>query len=317
MARKSRKHMQLHIQQETERSVYRVAIYARISVDNKEDTNMSVENQIMICKKKLEEYHDLHFVEAYIDQGQTGTNFNRPAFSRLMEDIREGNINCVIVKDLSRFGRNYLETGYYLEYVFPYLGVRFLSVNDDFDSNLVDGNDALLLSLKGILHENYAKDISRKVSSAIDIKKKSGKFMNRIPPYGYVVSQKDKYQLEIHTEQSEVIRLIFHWRLEGMGPSLIAKKLNDMKVLTLRNYRYFLGYADGKKESTWHGSTIVNILQNPCYLGCLVERKTQKWLYQGGVFEKIHPSCWNIIKHTHEPIIDEEIFYKVQTLQRG
>ncbi|WMI82311.1 recombinase family protein [Anaerotignum sp. MB30-C6] len=312
MARKSRKNTQLGMKEEKEMVKYNAAIYARLSVEDRGQEAASVENQILIAYNFLENHKDLNFVDTYIDTGQTGTNFNRPAFSRLMEDIEKGKITCIIVKDLSRFGRNYLETGNYLDYIFPYMGVRFISVNDNFDSKSINNTDALMVSLKSILHDHYAKDISKKVSTAIDIKKKAGKYMNRMPPYGYVLSQGDKYKLEVHQEQKEVIRCIYRWRLEGVGPSAIARKLNDMEVPTLLKYRFLEGYSDGKEDALWHGSTVLNILKNPCYLGCLVERKTQKALYKGGLTETLPQ--WTIIRNTHEAIISEESFEEVQKL---
>ncbi len=311
MARKSRKNTHFG---EKKTPNYKAAIYARLSVEDKDMEDSSIETQILIAQKFLEEQEDLTLIDTYIDNGQTGTNFHRPAFCSLLQDLQRGRINCIIVKDLSRFGRNYLETGDYLENIFPQMGVRFISVNDNFDSNLANAQDALMVSLKSILHDSYAKDISKKVSTAIDVKKKNGKFMSRIAPYGYVPSKADKYQLEIQKEEAEIVKNIFRWRMEGMGPSTIARKLNDLGVPTQRRRRFLAGYSDGKEAALWRGSTVLNILKNPCYFGCLVERKTQRSLCKGGVAEVIPQEKWNIIKNAHEPIIVQEYFDKVQEI---
>lgn len=315
MARKSRKNTQLRNAATKNYPNYKAAIYARISVEDKDLEGSSIENQILIAKNYIENQSDLILIDTYIDNGQTGTNFNRPAFFRLLQDLESERINCMIVKDLSRFGRNYLETGRYLENIFPCKGVRFISVNDHFDSNFTEDCDGFILSLKSILHDSYAKDISKKVTTAIDVKKKNGKFMNRIPPYGYVRSKSNPYKLEVSEAQAEIVRSIFRWRLEGLGPAVIARKLNEMEVPSWFRLRFLEGHPDGRETALWHGSTVINILKNPCYLGCLVERKTQKALYKGGLTEVLPRENWNFIKNTHEPIIPPEIFYKVQEIQ--
>ncbi|WP_352399023.1 recombinase family protein [Anaerotignum sp.] len=312
MARKSRKSLQYSEKEKKENLKYNTAIYARLSVEEEENQDSSIKNQILIATEYGRNKEDLNLVKIYIDNGKTGTNFKRPGFTCLMEDIAKGNIHCVIVKDLSRFGRNYLECGRLLETVFPNMGVRFISVTDHFDSLYSDDNDGLIISLKEILHDHYAKDISKKVSTALGVKKKKGKFLNRIPPYGYEISKEDKYQLVVCQEQAEVVRNIFRWRLEGMGSTAIARKLNDMGVPSYFKLRYLQGFADGKETALWRGSTIIGILKNPTYLGCLVERKTEKALYKGGRLRTLPQETWNLIQKTHEPIIAKGIFDQVQ-----
>lgn len=313
MARVSRKKLQSSEYEKKQKPQYNTAIYARLSIEEEEKQDSSIRNQILIARDYVEKHDDLSFIKTYIDNGQTGTNFDRPGFAHLMKDLNRGKVNCVIVKDLSRFGRNYLETGRLLETVFPYMGIRFISVNDNFDSNYCDDNGEIMISLKGILHDHYAKDISKKVSTAIAVKKKSGKFMNRIPPYGYGISPKNKYQLEIQQEQAEVVRSIFRWRIEGMGCAAIARRLNDMEVPSYFKLRYMQGFGDGKKTALWHGSTVMGILKNPIYLGCLVERKTEKAFYKGGGLLTLPQDEWNLIQKTHEPIISKMIFDEVQS----
>ena len=314
MARKSRKNLQtenLHPQTET---LYHTAIYARLSIEDNGIQGDSIENQIEMIEQYISKCHDLKVVRFFVDNGERGTNFERPAFSDMMEEVKKGTINCIVVKDLSRFGRNYLETGNYLEKIFPYLGIRFISVNDHFDSLYGGGSDTLLVPLKSILHDTYAKDISRKVSSAIGIKKKSGKFMGKIPPYGYVRDEQDRYKLCVHTERAEIIRMIFKWRTQGLGSVSIAHRLNDMAVPTQLQIRYMEGHHDGKEHALWRGSAVVDILKNPCYIGCIVERKGSNLLCNGRENKVISESEWNLIENTHEPIIDKETFERVQKL---
>ena len=172
----------------------------------------------------------------------------------------------------------------------------------------------MLVPLKSILHDTYAKDISRKVSSAIDIKKKSGKFMGKIPPYGYVRDEQNRYKLCVHTERAEIIRMIFKWRMEGAGSVSIAHRLNDMGIPTQFQIRHMEGHHDGKENALWRGSVVTDILKNPCYIGCIVERKGSNLLCKGRESKVIPESEWNLIENAHEPIIDKETFEKVQRL---
>ena len=314
MARKSRKDLHKENIQPQSEILYYTAIYARLSIEDNGIQGDSIENQIEMIEKYISKCQDLKVIHTFVDNGETGTNFERPAFSDMMEEVKKGAINCIVVKDLSRFGRNYLETGNYLEKIFPYLGIRFISVNDHFDSLHDRKSDTLLVPLKSILHDTYAKDISRKVSSAIDIKKKSGKFMGKIPPYGYVRDEQDRYKLCVHTERAEIIRMIFKWRTEGMGSVSIAHRLNDMTVPTQLQIRFAEGHHDGKEHALWRGSAVVDILKNPCYIGCMVERKGSNLLCKGRENKVIPESEWNLIENTHEPIIDKETFEKVQRL---
>ena len=314
MARKSRKDLHKENIQPQSEILYYTAIYARLSIEDNGIQGDSIENQIEMIEKYISKCQDLKVIHTFVDNGETGTNFERPAFSDMMEEVKRGVINCIVVKDLSRFGRNYLETGNYLEKIFPYLGIRFISVNDHFDSLHDRKSDTLLVPLKSILHDTYAKDISRKVSSAIDIKKKSGKFMGKIPPYGYVRDEQDRYKLCVHTKRAEIIRMIFKWRTEGMGSVSIAHRLNDMAVPTQLQIRFAEGHHDGKEHALWRGSAVVDILKNPCYIGCMVERKGSNLLCKGRENKVIPESEWNLIENTHEPIIDKETFEKVQRL---
>ena len=258
MARKSRKTLRTENRQPQSEILYYTAIYARLSIEDNGIQGDSIENQIEMIEKYISKCQDLKVIHTFVDNGETGTNFERPAFSDMMEAVKNGSINCIVVKDLSR--------------------------------------DTLLVPLKSILHDTYAKDISRKVSSAIDIKKKSGKFMGKIPPYGYVRDEQDRYKLCVHAERAEIIRMIFKWRAEGLGSVSIAHRLNDMAIPTQLQLRYMEGHNDGKEKALWRGSAVVDILKNPCYIGCIVERKGSNLLCKGWENKVVPESEWNLIE---------------------
>lgn len=313
MARKSRKPILIEQAPPAARETgYQTAIYARLSIEDNGVSGDSMEHQIEIVRSYLAKHSDLHLVHTWTDNGRTGTDFERPGFHGLMEAVRKGEINCIAVKDLSRFGRNYLETGDYLEKVFPYFGVRFISVNDQFDSLHRSEESGLIVPLKAILHDHYAKDISKKICTSLDIRKKSGKFMGKIPPYGYVRDPQNRHRLVVHQERADVVRQVFRWRLEGKGAVAIARRLNEQEVPTQLQIRFREGYADGKEDALWHGFAVAAMLKNPCYLGCIVERKGSNAFYQGRQEIAIPKEQWNLIRGTHEAIIEEDVFCKVQ-----
>ena len=298
---------------------YQTAVYVRLSVEDNGTCSDSIENQIYLLKKYVMSKEELELVSVRKDNGYTGTNFERPEFQKMMEDIRHGKINCIVVKDLSRFGRNYMEMGTYLEQVFPYLGVRFISVNDNYDSINADANDALVLAIKNIYHHVYAKDISHKICTLFDMKKKKGLFLGRFAPYGYKKSLENRYHLEIEEETAPVIRNIFNWRISGMGTSAIAKRLNDLKIPSQSRRLYEKGLLKGtnkEAKALWSAGSVAGILENPNYYGCIVERKEDTAYYKGQGIRKLPKEEWNYIEGMHEGIIDKQMFEKVQNLIR-
>ncbi len=314
MARKSRKEHSSERSTQSKSVVYNTAIYARLSKEDNGIDGLSIENQLEMLIAFLKNQPSLSLVDTFIDNGETGTNFERPAFSRMINMVKKGEINCIVVKDLSRFGRNYLKSGNYLERIFPYLGVRFISVSDGFDSADSNSNQDLLVSLKSILNDNYAKDISKKVATALDIKKKSGRFMGKIPPYGYIRSESDRHKLEIHEARAATVKRIFAMKLMGLGVTTIARKLNDESIPSQMKLRFSEGFSDGKEASLWHGSSVLGVLENRYYLGQTVERKVSCRLCEGGVKQVLSKEDWSIIPNTHDSIISDEDFFKVQSI---
>lgn len=318
MARKNRNNQEfVQIKREineTQEMLCKTALYARLSVEDNGIDADSIENQVFYLKQYINEKKDLKLIKIYSDNGMTGINFNRPAFTNMIKDIKEGKINCIVVKDLSRFGRNYMETGNYLENVFPYIGIRFISVNDNYDSIDVTANEELGLALKNIYHHTYSKDISRKICTSFDIKKKNGFFLSNYAPYGYTKSKENHYKLEIEEETAKIVKEIFDLRLNGLGVVKIAKILNDRGIPSQCCRLYEMGKLKRGKNSVWSGSSILGILENPIYCGCLVERKIDTAYYKGGQKKLIPKEKWNYIKNTHEAIIDKETFKKVYLL---
>ena len=201
MARKSRKNTGAVIETPVQTSNYfSTAIYVRLSIENsgKDDDGDSIANQISFCKAYLAEHTDLKLYDIYEDNGEKGTNFDRPAFKRMMDDIRGGKVKCVLVKDLSRFGRDYIEAGEYLEKIFPFMGIRFISITDGYDSLTSDGAEsALMIPLKNMINDVYAKDISRKIITSFRARQEKGEFLPAFAPYGYVKSKEVAYRYEV------------------------------------------------------------------------------------------------------------------------
>lgn len=298
-------------------TAYLTAIYARLSIEDNGIDSDSIETQIYYLQKHVKEHKELDLISTYCDNGMTGTNFERPGFQAMLNDIKSKKINCIVVKDLSRFGRNYMEAGNYLENIFPYYGVRFISVNDNYDSMEVTANEALALSLKNVYHHIYAKDISRKICTLFDVKKKKGLYLGRFAPYGYEKSSKNPYQLEIEEETASVVREIFSLRIKGMGAIKIARWLNDQGIKSQSCRLYELGKlkgTNGEANALWSGSSVTGILENPVYRGCIVERKSEQSYYKGVKKRLLPKEVWNYIEDTHQAIIDESTFIKAQMI---
>ena len=295
--------------------VFHAAAYVRLSVeDNRYSKECeSIEMQQYMVEKFIAEQPDMILYKAYVDNGETGTNFERPGFEEMMDDVRGRAVDCIVVKDLSRFGRNYVETGYYLEKIFPYLDVRFIALNDGYDTLKGDGNE-LVLSLKNLINDFYAKDISRKIKSSLETKQKNGEFIGARSPYGYRKSPEDRHKLIPDPEVVPIVREIFERRLNGEGYTFIARTLNERGVPNPALWHYRNGY--GKKEPEGHGRlwndfTVRRITKDPVYLGHLVQKKWETSINRGTAAVRLPEEEQVVVKNTHEPIITQEIFDKV------
>ncbi len=289
----------------------------------KQESN-SVTSQKTLLNEFIEEYDDLIVYDTYIDDGFTGTDFNRPSFQRLLEDMRNGNINCVIVKDLSRLGRNYIEVGNYIEQVFPLFNIRFIAINDFVDSfkNPASTN-TILVPFKNLINDEYARDTSTKIRTSLNGKKKKGEFIGAFPSYGYIKNPKDKHKLIIDESVVDIIRNIFDWNVnEGIGKIAICHRLNDLGILNPTGHKKLelgqnynnCGIQDN--TYTWTPSTVRNILNNEVYIGNTVQGKRRTKSYKVHKVEQVPKEEWVRVENTHEPIIDKETFEKAQELVR-
>ena len=227
----------------TESKVYRAALYVRLSKeDGDKEESDSIVNQKDLIRAFLADKPDIHICAECVDDGYSGANFDRPSFKRMIRDIEAGKISCVIVKNLSRFGRNYLEVGDYLEHLFPFLGIRFIAVNDNYDSiNGRTSSDKILIPFKNLINDAYCRDISIKVRSQLDIKRKKGDFIGSFAVYGYWKDPSDRHKLVVDEYAAAVIRDIFRWKLEGASQQRIADRLNGRGELSPMEYKRFCG----------------------------------------------------------------------------
>ena len=318
MARKSRKNIpevvsSATVQTEMSRP-FRAGLYARISMETEETLERgTIETQVELMKNFVADTEDISVAEVYKDSDYSGTNFDRPGFVQIMEDIKHGKINCVIVKDLSRLGRNYVETSNYIERVFPFFHVRFLAVTDDFDS-FREGVD-LTVPLKNIINEFYSKDLAKKSSSAKKALWKEGKFTSAWEPYGYRKSEEDHHQLIVDDEAAKHLKSIFSMYMDGRNYSDIARQLNKDGVLspTLQRKFYKTGEKSLPESKPWNNYEVKRVLQDVHCTGDSVFGKYQQSVFQGNKQRNRPESEWVHVENTHEGIIDRELFQQVQS----
>ena len=291
------------------------AVYLRLSRDDQNGTNGNQDSMSIINQREmLTSYCDERgwkVYDIYVDDGFTGTNFERPGFQRMIEDIKSGFINVVLTKDLSRLGRNYVLTGQYTDFFFPEHGVRYVAVNDYYDSDKEDNDIA---PFKNILNEMYAKDISKKVRSARITSAKAGKFMGSKPPYGYTKSTENKHQLIIDPTTAPIVRRIFREYAEGDSARNIASKLNRENIDTPAVYYFKI---TGKRSTQtncrkWGSATLMQLLRNEVYIGNMVQGKRKVSSFKTGKRIKTSQDNWITILNTHEPIIPPHEWEAVQ-----
>lgn len=316
MARKSRKKSAdaVTLQASAER-VYSAALYARISVENEHKREAdTIGNQMQLLKDFTSEYHDIQVFDIYCDDDISGTDFIRPEFSRMMNDIRDGKVDCVIVKDLSRLGRNYIESGEYIEMVFPFFGVRFISITDRFDTKTQTAD--ISIQVKNLANELYAKDISKKICSAKESVQKQGKFAGSRAPYGYRLNPEDKQQLLIDDCTACIVKEMFEMVAAGHTLHYVATTLNARGVPSPGRHLYDVGVTKSEKfkNSKWYMPTVRRILSDQIYLGWMVGGKYRSDFHSSGEkgSKPVPKDKWIITKGTHEPIVTEPLFNKVQ-----
>lgn len=316
MARKSRKNTVAEpVLIKPGDKVYRAGLYARISVETERKREAdTIGNQLQLLKDYVSEHSDLTVFDIYSDDDISGTDFIRPEFSRMMNDLRDGKIDCIIVKDLSRLGRNYLESGEYIEMVFPFFRCRFISVTDRFDTKFQQAD--ISVQLKNMANEMYAKDISRKICSTMRTIQDQGKFAGSRAPYGYRLDPADKHHLIIDEETAPIVKQLFELLAEGNTVHYVATTMNARSIPSPGRLLYERGIAttDHFKNSKWYMQTVRRILQDEIYLGWMVSGKFRSTYHSTGKkgSQPVPREEWIITKGTHEPIVTEELFNKVQ-----
>ncbi|SFR80536.1 recombinase family protein [Anaeromicropila populeti] len=305
----------------------KAGIYLRISkeerlAENQGENSLAHQRQyILDFIHRREEFIDWEIIE-FADDGFSGTSFQRDSVQKMLQWAEKGILQCIIVKDISRFGRNYIETGTYLEVVFPQWNIRFIAINDFYDSFSVKGNIAGIdVSFRTIVYDLYSKDISQKVKAALEIRKKRGCFMGAAAPFGYLKSTQNKGRLEVDRKSAVVVKRIFQLRSEGLKLDEIASLLNQEGILPPSEYRKERLSQAGKDKkegnngkTIWSKSTISRILKNPVYIGTIVNGRQQA--VQIGMKKKCNRkrSQWICVENCHDPIVSKKLFDFVQNI---
>lgn len=295
----------------------RIAIYIRLSKED--DTCREESNSITMQRILLQKYAAAHFTEyellEFCDDGYTGTNLNRPGMQSMLKMARNGGIDCILVKDFSRFARDYIEIGSYLEQIFPFLGIRFISVNDHYDSRDYQGSIGDIdVNFRNLLYDLYSKDLSGKVRSSLAVRKEKGQYVSANSPFGYEKDEKDRHALRVEQDEAEVVRRIFDLTLKGATSREIARLFNQTGVKTPIEFKIAKGKTSRVPKGErflWSGSTICQILRNEVYIGNVVQKKYTKD-FVGGKNHLNPREEWLISCHHHEPIIEKEVFERVQ-----
>jgi DNA invertase Pin-like site-specific DNA recombinase len=295
---------------------FNTALYIRLSrEDGDKKESDSILNQKHLLMNYISRNHDLQLYDIYIDDGYSGTNFSRPGFQAMLAAIYAGKVNCVIVKDLSRFGRDYLDTGKYLERDFPALGVRFISVTEQIDSARQSYD--LLVPIRNLFNEQYARDISRKIQSTLHEKQRSGEFIGAFACYGYQKSPHNKNQLMIDPYAANIVQQIFSYYIDGYEKQAIADILNSRKIPCPSEYKRLQGkrYCNGKQtlsSTGWTYSTINCILHRQMYTGTMVQGTKRQYMHSPQ--KQVRKEDWIRVPNTHEAIIDSGTWEKAQSL---
>ncbi len=304
---------------------YDTALYLRLSKEDgdvasgsKNESN-SIANQKSLIMDYLQSRPEFRVVSIREDDGFSGTDFNRPAFQAMMEDVKKGVINCIIVKDLSRFGRNYIEVGRYLEKLFPMLGIRFIAVNDNYDSLEADTAHDIVVPFKNLINDSYCRDLSVKIRSHLAIKRKNGEFIGAFACYGYLKDENNRNQLVVDTYAGQVVKDIFRMKINGMSQYRIADALNEQGILSPMEYKKYLGshFESSFKvnpKAVWTAKAVTRILTNEVYTGVLVQGKQTTPNHKVKVRQEVDETDWIRVENAHESLIDRVLFDIVQNL---
>lgn len=297
---------------------FNVGIYIRLSQEDKDKKYESDSESVINQKELLRNYvksNNFNLVKEYVDDGFSGTNFERPGFQRMLEDINNKKINCVIVKDLSRLGRDHVMTGYYIETFFPENNVRFISILESFDSfKNQASNDSSTFIIA--CNDYYSKQNSIKIRNVLNEKRKNGKFVGSLPCYGYMRDPDDKGHLIPNPETAPIVKKIFKWRADGIGPTEIANRLNKEHVVTPSGYKKISYSSRLIDRDNWNITTVKKILINRNYTGDLVQHTQTKVSYKSKKKIAVDEKFWIIVENNHEPLVDRETFDYVNNLRK-
>ena len=308
-----------------ERHIYNAAIYVRLSKEDgdvasaaKAESN-SISNQKNLIKDFLKDKDDIIVVSERVDDGYSGSDFERPGFQMMMDDIRRGTVDCVIVKDLSRFGREYIDSGKYIERLFPALGVRFIAVNDHIDSKEESSRDDIVVPFKNLMNDAYCRDISIKIRSHLEVKRRNGEYIGAFTPYGYKKDENDKSRLVPDLYAAGVVKDIFRMKLHGMSQTAIADRLNEQGILSPMEYKHSLGIRiqDNFKtheQAEWSSMSVRRVLENEVYVGTLTQGKHSTPNHKIKKIMDKPEEEWIRIEDNHEPVVSKREFAIVQRL---
>ena len=308
---------------------FRVAIYLRLSKEDddlscssgaKNESN-SISNQRKLIYDFMKSHPEFELYDEYKDDGKSGSNFDRAEFKRMMRDIEAGNVNCVIVKDQSRFGRDYIDVGKYKEKIFPKLGVRFITINEGYDSLSATSSDDLAFTINSFVYDFYIRDISTKIRTNLTAKKQNGEYAGAFVAYGYVKDSDDKSKLVVDQFAANVVKDIFRWKIEGLSPQNIAVRLNELGIPSPAEYKRLSGsnYKTSFQTSSkavWSHVSVRRILKNEIYLGVMIQGKRTTPNYKTKTVVTKAESEWLRVEGTHEAIISVRDFELVQELLR-
>jgi len=302
---------------------YYAASYSRLSKDDGDKAESdSIKNQKELIRNFQKNHPEIKIAEEYSDDGFSGVDFERPAFKQMLEDIKTKKINCIIVKDLSRFGRNYIETGKYIEQIFPFLEVRFIAINDNYDSVKVKNQgDDIILPFKNLINDIYCRDISIKVRSNLNAKRRKGDYVGAFAPYGYKKAEENKNQLVIDEPAAKVVKRVYKLKIDGISNQDIARTLNEEGIPA--PYEYKKHTPEGRNyqpsfhvagKTKWSVTTIIRILENEVYLGHLLQGKSTRPNYKVKEQIDVKSDEWIRVEHTHEAILSQSEYDLVQRL---
>ncbi|MCR5624022.1 MAG: recombinase family protein [Lachnospiraceae bacterium] len=279
----------------------------------------SIKNQKLLVNEFAKK-NGIKLVDEYIDDGYSGTNFNRPAFTRFINDVQEGKVNCIIVKDLSRLGRNYIEMGRFISKIFPSLGIRLIAINDNYDSfDDTNSTNQIIVPFKNLINDAYCRDMSLKIRSQLDMKRRKGEFIGSFATYGYMKDPDDHNHLIIDETAAKVVEMIFNMKLDGYSNARIVEKLEEMDIPTPLEYKRIQGfnYNSGfrsKTNAVWSLSSVFRILHNEIYTGTMIQGKRRKVNYKVKQVIDMNEQDWIKVENTHDAIVPKELFDSVQKI---